>query len=217
MKNVCRFSLSTDIETNPGPIFHVDPSKTVCAPYSQGNRVIFGETAGQQCLAMCLCALIYNKRQGISSSQDLIQIMNIGNELYSNLSHLARQSFLMFTELPSYLTVFETDYLLTYSESHSGRVTGECHIEGYQYCVPFLRAFELLLTESYTAFILTVDSNAVCIYLSNDGKVKIFDSHSRDKYGKSHPLGMCVLLEAETINNVILHFQSLSNESVNLN
>ena len=123
MKNVCRFSLSTDIETNPGPIFHVDPSKTICAPYSQGNQVIIGETAGQQCLSMCLCALIYNKKQGISSSPDLIQIMNIGNELYSNLSHLARQSFLMFTELPSYLTVFETDYLLTYSEIYSGRVT----------------------------------------------------------------------------------------------
>ena len=213
MKNVCRFALCTDIETNPGPVFHVDASKTVRVPYSQGEQVIFGETAGQQCLAMCLCALIYNKRQGISSPQDLIQIMNIGNELYSNLSHLARQSFLMFTEVPSYLTVFDTDYLLTYSESYSGRVIGDCHIEGYQYCVPFRRAFELLLTENYTAFILTIDSNAVCIYLNNEGKFKIFDSHSRDKYGKSHPLGTCVLLEAETINNVILHFQSLYSEN----
>ena len=106
MKNVCRFALCTDIETNSGPIFYVDPSKTVSAPYSQGNQVIFGETAGQQCLAMCLCALTYNKRQGISSPQDLIQIMNIGNELYSNLSHLTKQSFLMFTELPSHLSVF---------------------------------------------------------------------------------------------------------------
>jgi hypothetical protein len=119
----------------------------------------------------------------------------------------------MFTQLPSYLTVFETDCLLTYSESYSGRVTGECHIEGYEYCVPFLRVFELFLTESYTAFIFTVDSNAVCINLSNDGKFKIFNSHLRDKYGKSDPLGTCVLLEAETINIVILHFQSLYNEN----
>ncbi len=53
MKNICRFALCTDIETNPGPVFHIDASKTVCAPYSQGEQVIFGETAGQQCLAMC--------------------------------------------------------------------------------------------------------------------------------------------------------------------
>ena len=72
---------------------------------------------------------------------------------------------------------------------------------------------ELLLTEGYTTFILTVDANAVCIYLSNEGKFKIFDSHSRDKYGRSHPLGTCVLLEADTINNVIQYFKSLYIES----
>ncbi|CAB4017807.1 Hypothetical predicted protein [Paramuricea clavata] len=53
MKNVCRFALCNDIETNPGlAIFHIDPSKTVSAPYNQGNQIMFGETAGQQCLAI---------------------------------------------------------------------------------------------------------------------------------------------------------------------
>jgi hypothetical protein len=107
--------------------------------YSQGNQIIFGETAGQQCLAMCLCALIYNKRKNILSPQDLVNIMNIGNQLYSNLSCLARQSFLLFTELPSQLTVFDTDYIFEYSESYGGNVIGDCSIEGYQYCVPFHR------------------------------------------------------------------------------
>ena len=55
-----------------GPVFYIDPSKTISAPYSQGNQIIFGETAGQQCLAMCLCALIYNKRQNICAPQDLV-------------------------------------------------------------------------------------------------------------------------------------------------
>jgi hypothetical protein len=86
---------------------------------------------------------------------------------------------------------------------------GNCSIEGYQYCVPFNRAFELLLAENYSAFILTIDSNAVCIYCTNDGKYKIFDSHSKDIYGRSHPQGTCVLLEAASISNVVLHFQSL--------
>ncbi|CAB3999394.1 Hypothetical predicted protein [Paramuricea clavata] len=113
--------------------------------------------------------------------------MNIGNELYSNLSCLAGQSFLLFTELPSQLTVFDTDFVLEHSESYGGNIIGDCSIEGYQYCVPFDRSFEMLLAEHYCAFILTIDSNAVCIFSTNDGKYKVFDSHSRDIYGRSHP------------------------------
>jgi uncharacterized protein (UPF0261 family) len=43
-KNVCQSALCTDVETNPGPVFYIDPSKTISAPYSQGNQIIFGET-----------------------------------------------------------------------------------------------------------------------------------------------------------------------------
>ena len=42
------------------------------------------------CVAMSLASLIYNKRDGIVSSMDLVHIMNIGNELYSGLSSLSR-------------------------------------------------------------------------------------------------------------------------------
>ena len=211
--NVCESALCTDIETNPGPLFYVDPSETIRAPYSQGNQYIFGETAGQQCLAMCLCALIYNKQQNICSPQDLVNIMNIGNELYLHLSRLARQSFLMFSELPSELTVFDKDFHFEYSESYSGNVIGNSFIEGYQYCVPFHRSFEILLRENYHAFVLTINNNAVCIFCTNDDKYKIFDSHARDIYGRSHLQGTCVLLETATIDHVVLHFQSLYSDN----
>ena len=52
---------------------------------------VFAPNAGQQCVAMSLCALIYNDSTGnrsINNSGDLIQIMNIGNELYAALSRL---------------------------------------------------------------------------------------------------------------------------------
>jgi len=62
---------------------HVDSSKTIAAPYSQGNELVFGQNTGQQCVAMSLCSLIYNTRQSISCAQDLINIMNFGNQLYS--------------------------------------------------------------------------------------------------------------------------------------
>ena len=158
---------------------------------------------------MCLCALIYNKRRPICLPEDLIQIMAVGNELYLSLSRSAGETFLMFSELPSELTVFDTDYVLQYSESYSGIVFGDCSLDGYPYCVPFHRAFELLLAENYSSFILTINSNSVCVYRTYDRKYKIFDSHSRDIYGRSDPQGTRVLLEAATIDDVVLHFQSL--------
>ena len=60
----------------------------VHAPYCQGNVVVFGENAGQQCVAMSLCALIYSKIRRITSVDDVIQIMTIGYQLYSSLSLL---------------------------------------------------------------------------------------------------------------------------------
>ena len=84
---------------------------------------------------MSLCSLIYNDTQGISSANDLIQIMNIGNQFYSSLSQLTRQAYLMQSELPTALNVFDTDYQLEYSESYSGTVHQEIAIEGYLYCM----------------------------------------------------------------------------------
>ena len=56
---------------------------------------------------MSLCALIYSKIRRITSVNDMIQIMTVGNQLYSSLSFLARQCMFMLTELPEMRTVFE--------------------------------------------------------------------------------------------------------------
>ena len=63
--------------------------KKIHAPYCQGNVVVFGENAEQQCVAMSLCALIYSKIR-ITSVDDTIQIMTVGYQLYSSLSLLTR-------------------------------------------------------------------------------------------------------------------------------
>jgi hypothetical protein len=56
-------------------------------------------------------------------------------ELYSNLSCLARQSFLLFTELASKLTVFDTDYI-------------------FEYCTPMAMHPTLLFNFSYQSILL---------------------------------------------------------------
>ena len=60
------------MEENPGPVMHhVDPSKTIKAPYSQEDVVVlFRQNAGQQCVAMSLCALIYHNMKGISNPRE---------------------------------------------------------------------------------------------------------------------------------------------------
>ena len=68
--------------------------KKIHAPYCQGNAVVFGENARQQCVAMSLCALIYSKIRRIISVDDMNQIMTVGYQLYSSLSLLTRQSML---------------------------------------------------------------------------------------------------------------------------
>ena len=146
--NYCEFKLSRDIEKNPGPTpVYIDPSKTIAAPYSQGYQLIFGRNAGQQCVAMSLCSLIYSNKQGINSANDLVAIMSIGNELYSSLSQLARQSYLMLTELPTMLNVFGANYQMHYSESYTGTLHQENAIQGYQYCTSLQRVFESLISE----------------------------------------------------------------------
>ena len=182
--NYCYYKLSRDAEKNLGPPTLVDPDKTTVAPYSQGNELVFGQNVGQKSVAMSLCSLIYNNTQGISSANNLLQIINIRNQLYSSLLQLARQVYLMQSELPTALNVFDTDYQLEYSESYSSTVHQEIAIEGYQYCTSLRRAFESLIFESYTNFILTVACIAVATYCNSNLGFKIFDSHARDLYGR---------------------------------
>ena len=85
--NFGQFKLSTDIKKNPRLTVYVDATKTIHVLYCQGNVVVFGENAGQQCVAMSLCALIYSKIRRITSVNDMIQIMTAGNQLNSSLSY----------------------------------------------------------------------------------------------------------------------------------
>ena len=59
--------------------------------------------AGQQCVAMSLCALIYSKITRITSVDDMTQIMIVGIQLYSSLSLLERQSMLLLTDCQEWL------------------------------------------------------------------------------------------------------------------
>ena len=96
--------------------------------------------------------------------------MNNGNELYSILSQSTGKSFLTLTELPSVISMLEENYQLKCSESYTGKVQNDVIIEEYQYCTPMDRAFESLLSENYTSFILRVGFITVGIYCTHAGQ-----------------------------------------------
>ena len=180
---------------------------TIQAPCNQDNVAMFGLNAGTQCVAMSLASLIYNKRKGIVSSMDLVNIMNIGNELYSGLSSLSRQSLLLLTEVPEMIIVFNINYQLQYSPSYTGTIHGTCEVQDFNYCMSFANAMQALLGQNYNSFLLTILSITVGFYCNGDGKFKMFDSHSRDSYGMPHSQKTSVLLEVNTLNGQINYFQ----------
>ena len=126
--------LSGDIEVNPGPAF-VDPGKTIHAPYCQGDVSVFVDNADWQCVAMSLCSLIYMHSSGsIPDSTALINVMKFGNELYSILSRLSQQHYLLLTELPTMVAVGDTNHALEFSESYTGNV----HLDVVNENIPFV-------------------------------------------------------------------------------
>ena len=124
--------------------------------------------------------------------------MEMGNELHSTLSQCTGHVYLMQTELPAMIAMSEKNYRLNYSERYTGNLhNSDSIIEGYPYSIPIDSAFESLLSKNYSSFILTIKIGCigVSIYHTDNGSYKIFDSHARDEYGRSHPQGTCVLLE----------------------
>lgn len=85
-----------DVEGNPGPtIFDIiDLMRTVSADYSQGNKALFGENSGKQCVAMSLTAIIYHQIEHISewTSSTLNNILTIGNNLHVSIRYSVQEN-----------------------------------------------------------------------------------------------------------------------------
>ena len=61
-------------------------------------------------------------------------------------------------------------------------------------------------SEKYRSFIL---ATIAFVYSPNNEHFKVFDSHARDIYGKSHSQGTCVLLAISSKHYVVQYFQNL--------
>ena len=204
---------ANDVEENPGPtIFEViDSTRTVCADYNQGNEALFGENAGKQCVAMSLTAIIYHHIEDINlwSSSTLNNILVTGNNLYSTIRSMVQTNdYLLLTDVPAFVSIFDKVYTLQYSES----LTGSLFLTSNN--GPFMtlqNAFtELFSQQNYNCCLLTIGINAVAVFRNPQHSFKIFDSHSRDLHGMPHSFGTCSLLSIEGLENLIHICNSLA-------
>ena len=131
-------------------------------------------------IAISLCSLIYVHGNGsILDTSALVNIMNLGNELFSMLSRLTRQSYLLLTELPTMVTVEDTNYTLQFSESYTANLHFSTLEESIQFVMPIDSAFEQLRQEAFNSFLLTIEHNTVSIFTDSNGLLKVFDSHAK--------------------------------------
>ena len=135
--------------------------------------------------------------------------MAFGNELYSVLSAITGQNYLLLTELPDKLEIQGINYELYFSDSYTGQLYTLVFNEDNPYVVPLQYAFEHLLQQGYNSFLLTTGCTTVSVYTVTNCLFKVFDSHARDSCGMVDPTGTCVLLELDSIINLIEYFKTL--------
>ena len=201
---------ANDVEENPGPtIFDIiDPTTTVCADYSQGNELLFGENAGKQCVAMSLSAIIYHHIEDVNlwTSSTLNNILGIGNNLYTSIRYSVRiNDYLLLTDVPGIVSLFDKLYTLQYSESLTGSVFMTSNDGPFMSLQNSLQ--EVFSQQNYNCCLLTIGINTVAIFKTSQQSFKIFDSHSRDLHGMPHSFGTCTLLSIEGLENFVSYLQ----------
>ena len=125
-----------DVEESPGPtIFDIiDATTTVSADSSQGNEAILGVNAGKQCVAMSRTGMIYHQIQDISlwTNCTLNNILVIGNNVYSSITcSVQTNDYLLLTDVPDMVLIFDKVYSLQYSESFTGSLFMTSNIGPY--------------------------------------------------------------------------------------
>ena len=204
--------IANDVEENPGPTLYdiVDPSKTICADFSQFNARKFGHNAGKQCVAMSLTAIVQTQLKDMTTwdSSFLNKILCIGNNLYTYIHNLINKDYLLLSDVPEMVSVDNKVFCLQYSASFSGDVFRVLDDEPFYTLRTALNKIFSPTELNYQHCLLTIDCNTVAICMVSEGTFKIFDSHSRDLYGIPDPFGKCVLIQVESLNNLSMFFQN---------
>ena len=209
--------LSNDVEENPGPRSIndiVDPTYPVHADFNQGNELMFGMNAGKQCVAMSLYAIVYKEIKSVNTWDRMMlnSILLCGNSLYGIIRQNTNKTYLLLTDVPEYVDIENRVFNLQYSEAFSGTL----HMS--EVSLPYVTLEhalnEVFLSLHYNSCLLTIGMNIVAIMMPFPGVLKVFDSHSRDIFGRPSAMDCCVLISVEGIANLGEYFRLTSRSTV---
>ena len=96
-----------------------------------------------------------------------------------------------------------------YSTECSQSYTSNLHLPVMNESVPFVMPLDSTLQQAFHSYLITIEYNTVSIFIQSNSLVKVFDSHTRDSFGMPHAYGTCVLLELDSVNNLIEYFKFL--------
>ena len=137
----------------------------------------------------------------------------IGNELYGALSRLTGQSYLLLNELPTMVTISNSNYQLEFSDCYSSYLHSSAFNENIGVMLLDC-ALHSLIQDCYNSFLLSIASNTVAVYLNQNGFLKVFDSHARDLFGMAAACGTCTLLELSSVINLVEYLRNIYNPAV---
>ena len=175
--------LNDDKVNKYAKVTHMECSN-VQGHFHQGH-LKFGVNTGKQCVANCLCAMMYSQVKELQqwTSYDMDLVLNSGDELYGHLSKSTAMNndYLLINELPDELIAFKKSYTMTYHESVTGMFEDDDDNLAEFNMMQLNRALEQTL-QRYNACFVCFNVNTFGV-IAQDGVYYIFDSHSRDDNG----------------------------------
>ena len=148
--------------------------------FHQAYVNIFGGTSGRQCSCIALYALVFSSLKVIHrwQQEDLNIVLFLEDELHESLN---TQQYLRATDLPNNISVCNVQVQASHLHSNYGMFLNKEDSRNY-------------LRES-AGSILFIMGLRIAVILCGRDVVFLFDSHSRNREGKSHPNGYPVLLK----------------------
>ncbi|XP_006824386.2 uncharacterized protein LOC100379079 [Saccoglossus kowalevskii] len=182
---------------------------SVQGSFNQGHPQ-FLYNSGRQCVANSLVSILYSKIKLVFSwdTFDLDTILRTGNELYGFLqqSSTCNDAYLLVTELPEIIELFDLRFALNIAESLSGIIgkSGDFNAP----LMAFNVALEITLRDHDACIVIF--GGAAFSVLKNGDTYWIFDPHARDSKGMVEPDGKSVLLQCRNVEVVYEHCCNLA-------
>ena len=164
------------------------------------------------CSKLPLTAIIYRHIEDINlwTSSTLNNILTIGYNLYISIRcSVQTNDYLLLTDVPYIVSIYNKVYTLEYSELLTGRLFLTSNNGPYMSLQNSVTEVFSNCQLNYNNYfcLLAIRTNIVAVIKDSEQSFKIFDAHSRDLHGMPHSFGKCTLLTIEGIENLVSYLQ----------